>query len=216
MIRNGWIPVDLTAQERRLARQVGASRRGAKEAAGVKDAEWQRKIGFDKVVEGQTMGFAAEMALAKLLGLEADTTISKSGNRGAHLSYPREDKPALIFNAMWASDPTYDMRYLPDKIPQAHIFMMVTAEDLESTFWIVGGISRKRFREEFRRVDYGYGTRLAVAQSQLQPASRLVNLLELNERERRLREQYTQNRVHEQKSMGYLFDDDIADHIDNG
>jgi hypothetical protein len=188
----GWIPVLFSKEEQRMIEQVGSSRRGSKVAAGIKSAV---NLGLDLELDGQIKGFAAECALAKLLGVEPDTTINIGGNDGVHLKTPQG-----TFNAAFASKTTYDMRYMPDRVPPVDYLVLVTGT-LEA-MWIVGYTTREQFMENAKPKDYGYGWRLSLSQGLLVPITILVEDLGLEERAAELRSAY---KSHLDTMQGSLF-----------
>lgn len=203
---SGWIPVHFTESEITRIQQVGASRRGAKAASGMDTTTLQHS--HQKGVYGQQMGFAAEYALAKLLGLAPDTRIRKGGNSGVHLSLrrprtQRHEAHTLTFNAAWVSDPTYDLRFGTGQVPPVDVFVLTTGR--LPTLYLVGCISRRKFKGQAKLVDYGHGERLSVPQSELSPISSLIQHLGLTGRERALRRAYRQYRATEVENYGALF-----------
>jgi hypothetical protein len=188
----GWIPSTFSAEDRKVIEHIGGSRRGSKVAAGIQSAV---NLGLELELEGQVHGFAAEWALARLLGAEVDKTINLSGNDGVHLVTPHG-----TFNAAFASKAHYNMRYMPDRVPPVDRMVLVTG-NLE-TMWLIGYVSREEFMALARPKDYGYGWRLALPQGELRPISLLVEELGLQENASLLRDIY---RSHLDNVQGSLF-----------
>lgn len=200
MSQAGWITVHFTEEEQQQIIQVGSSRRGAKEASGMSgeklEAEYQEGYG------GFALAFAAEYALAKLLGVEPDTKISRTGNGGQHATL-EVDGTEYTFNAAYVSDPTYDLKFTPSRVPDADVFMLVSG-DVE-TMRIMGGVSAEVFQQKSREVDYGYGLRLMMEQADLTPARTIAGHMGLDDRLSELDEAHREKRLQRQAQFGSLF-----------
>jgi hypothetical protein len=202
----GWIPVPFTDEERKLIIQVGSSRRGAKEASGMSGQKLEADHQFGS--NGQVMGYAAEFALAKLLGAEPDTDISRTGNGGEHMRVEHYGRQ-ISFNAAWISDPTYDLRFDPNRVPSTSIYMLLTG-DLNG-MQIIGGVSRSEFQGKCEERDFGFGLRLVLSQAKLTPARTIARYFGVDGRVEVLEEAHRENRLQREKQYGSLFDPDHQD-----
>lgn len=196
----GWIPVHFTDEEKNEIVQVGSSRRGAKEASGMSGEKLEAEHQFGG--NGQVMGFAAEYALAKLLGEDPDTQISTGGNGGAHVTTERYDRK-ISLNAAWISDPTYDLRFDPNRIPEASIYMLLTG-DLDGMY-VIGGVSSDAFRGKCEEKDFGFGLRLVVEQGKLTPARQIASYFGVDERVGEFDEAHREKRLRKEAQYGSLF-----------
>lgn len=201
MSQAGWITVHFDEQEQEQIVQIGSSRRGAKEASGMSgeklEAEYQDGCG------GFVKAYAAECTIAKMLGVEPQTDISRSGNSGKHVSMDLNGRE-LWFNAAYVSDPTYDLKFTPDRIPDADVFMLTCGEPPEK-MRIMGGVSAESFQKACSERDYGHGLRLAVDQSDLTPARTICSHLGLGNRLEYLDEADRKKRLQEKRKYGSLF-----------
>lgn len=197
---DGWIPVPFTEGEQQEIRQVGASRRGAKRAWGI--AKTLECLSERSHLTGQTMGFASEYALAKLLGVEPDTRITITGNKGVHL-----EAHGLRFNAAWASQPTYDLRHSPDRVPPVDVMVLCTGND--RLMWLVGCISRARFARLAVPKDYGHGERLTVEQHRLAPLADMCRFLGIEDRMRAFLDAHQEAQLARIEAEGNLFTESV-------
>jgi len=209
MSHAGWITVHFSEEEQQQIVQIGSSRRGVKEASGMSgeklEAEYQDGYG------GMVMAYAAECALAKMLGVEPDRDVSRTGNGGQH-ARADFDGTEYIFNAAYISDPTYDLKFTPNHIPDADAFMLVCGDSPE-TMRIIGGISAGRFQQECEEVDYGFGLRLMVPQTGLVPARTIASQLGLEDQLDRLDRQDREKRLRDQRKAGSLFGEPATDDL---
>lgn len=215
----GWVPVHFEEDEQEEIIQVGSSRRGAKEASGIYSEE-QLQADYQHGTDGHVMAFAAEYALAKALGVEADTEISRGGNGGKHvkIEVPTgeldensfQEHREVTLNASWIGDPTWDMRYNPNRIPGADIYMLVFGDGLKS-MRIIGGISSDQFRKKCRERDFGFGLRLVVGQEKLAPPRKIMRYLGAGGRLEELDEAHREKRLQHEAQFGSLFDESHQD-----
>jgi hypothetical protein len=121
------------------------------------------------------MGQLGEMACGKGLGLQVDRTVTPSGDNGHDLStalgkniqVKTSTLPQLIFNApeLFVSDYAVLVQFFGDKqLPH-----------VDSKFTILGWTTRELFLANHYKHDYGYGIRLVMDASQLQPIEVLIN-----------------------------------------
>ena len=123
------------------------------------------------------MGRLGEVAVAKVLGLQVDDSISPSGDDGHDLKtvlgrsiqVKTSTLPQLIFNAsyLFISDYAVLVRFIGDKqLPH-----------VDSKFEIMGWVEREIFLAKHFNHDYGYGVRLVMNADQLKPIEELLNEL---------------------------------------
>jgi len=200
MSQAGWVPVHFSEKEQKQIVQIGSSRRAAKEASGMDGEKLEAE--HQKGYSGMVMAYCVECALAKFLGVEPDRDVSRTGNSGKHATFEHEGRE-IVFNACYISDPTYDLRFDPNRMPDAEVFMLLTG-DLEK-MRIIGGISAEAFQQQCEERDYGFGLRLAVRQSDLAPARTIAGYLGLDDRLSKLDEHDRQKRLREKRKHGSLF-----------
>jgi len=200
MSQAGWVPINFNEEEQKQIVQIGSSRRAAKEASGMDGEKLEAK--YQKGYSGMVMAYCAECALAKFLGVEPDRDVSRRGNSGAHAIFDHEGRE-IVFNACYISDPTYDLRFDPNRMPDAEVFMLLTG-GLEK-MGVIGGISAGAFQEQCEERDYGFGLRLAVGQSDLTPARTIARYLGLGEWINKLDGHDRQKRLREKRKHGSLF-----------
>jgi len=213
---SAWVPVHIDEEEQEEIIQIGSSRRGAKEASGIY-SDTQLEADHQYGTDGHVMAFAAEYALAKALGVDPDREIKLGGNEGKHVevevptgeldenSFPVYRDVTL--NASWIGDPTWDMRYDPNRIPGADIYVLIYGDDLES-MRIIGGISGDKFRSKCQERDFGFGLRLVVDQGKLAPARRIIRWLGAGDRLEDLDVEHRDKRLQREAQFGSLFGDD--------
>ena len=171
----------------------------------------QLKEEFQRGAQGAAQSYAAECALAIALGSKPHTDASKRGSNGKHVKVAKSGRD-LWLNACWGSDPTWDLKYSPNRIPEADIFLLTTG-NMDETMWVVGGMSRKAFLSSAKARDYGHGERLAVEQSKLTPAGEIARYLGAGGVVDRLRKEHREKRLRHQRKQGSLFGE-MDDHRD--
>lgn len=208
-MEHGWLPVLLTAGEEKIIEQVGGSRLGVKAASGMRGEALQSI--HQRGAQGQIMGYAAECALRKLLSQSFDENVSRRGNAGRHarLLFEHETPAGEAYskeytvNAAYVSDPTYDLRFSPDRVPEADILTLWTGT--LPLMWLMGVVSRRAFLEGAEQVDLGYGVRLLFKQSRLAPPRDFVRFAVAEERAKALCNLYRTYQRIELKRHGDLF-----------
>ena len=196
-----WIPVNFPEDQQEFIRKVGVSRFRVKEASGMSERQLREK--FQSGAQGAAQSYAAECALAMALGSKPHTDASKRGSNGRHVKVTKNGRD-LWLNACWGSDPTWDLKYSPNRIPEADIFALTTGQ-MDETMWVIGGMSRKAFLSSAKAKDYGHGERLAVEQTGLTPAGEIARYLGAGDVVDRLRKEHREKRLRHQEKQGSLF-----------
>lgn len=213
----GWVPVHFDENEQEEIIQIGSSRRGVKEASGMRGEKLEASHQFG--ADGQVMGYAAECALAKVLGTQPQRDVSRRGNQGVHVEFPTDDldehsfRKHVTFNAAWVSDPTYDLRFNPNRVPKADVFMLLSG-DLDDAMWIVGGVSRDSFKRQCKEMNFGHGLRLVVPQAQLTPARKILRYFGVEDNIRDLEQEHREKRLRREAQYGSLFGEPERKHRD--
>lgn len=167
--------VDLDADEVQVTLDFVEALRLDKEKHGVTD----RMFDQGNTSEGiNVIGHLGEQAVAKVLGLKADTTVLTGGDVGHDLflgetsiQVKTSTLPQLLFNAkhLFVSDVAILAQFIGESKRSAE-------EDPRFMIW--GWIERKEFMKRYHQENYGYGVRLAVDAQTLSPLDTLIEYIE--------------------------------------
>ena len=109
-----------------------------------------------------------EAAVATLIGVDIDRKLHLHGDAGWDIT-ENQDKYQVKYNT-YRNGQLYFTKLEEFKAPVA----ILVTNNKDMTFEIVGYITRERFMKEHYETDYGYGTRYAVNQEQLDPITTLL------------------------------------------
>lgn len=167
----GWIAIRLHSDDLRLVEQVGVGRQHTKDSAGVAD---QRLDHHKTSQEVHRLGFAAELAVAKLLEIPPDIRLGPKGNKSISLR-KNNARISVEYNSLaWG-----DLRFEKPKLPKADYFVLVTGNI--PYLKIVGWADRKWVLANVEQTWLpGQGKRWIVQQAKLRPPEELLFLFGLD------------------------------------
>lgn len=165
------IAVDLTPEEVQETLDFVAAMRKDKVSNSVTDMMFD----IGNTSEGiNVIGHLGEQAVAKVLGIKADTTVLTHGDVGhdlylgdATIQVKTSTLAMLMFNSapLFKSDVAILVQFIGED--KKH------AED-DPRFRVWGYVERKEFLRDHYKIDHGYGVRLAMDATNLQPLEFLV------------------------------------------
>ena len=174
----------LTAETRSDLWQLAGRRNGSKQP------EWTRRVSdvFNDH-EVDFLGLVGEAAPSKVLGVPFDRSVHAHGDGGTDLVLPDQRIVATKFNHRQHGYLIFEERagdvereHLADFSADLAVLTVggcdsrschcITAP--EWRLWVVGSITRDRFLTEYRRADWGLGSRYYVPASALDPIEQLV------------------------------------------
>jgi len=157
------IGIELSKEQRKEIRRVGRARQKAKTT--------ERKAADRSGTQLHVDGFAAEYALATLLGVAPNKQVSPRGTKGVSLR-----ARGASFNTKWVSKSWYDLRYWPNQVP--HVEFMVLCDQSLPTIRLVGWVSRSQFMDRYYDKELpGMGHRWLVDREDLNPMLSLFDAL---------------------------------------
>jgi hypothetical protein len=165
------IEVELTDDEVQRTLNFVERMRKDKVHHNVTDRMFDRKNTSEGI---NVIGHLGEASVAKVLGLNPDTTVLTGGDDGNDLTLGSTTiqvktsvLPSLIFNApeLFKSDVAILTQYVGQDKTQSQ-------EDPRFVVW--GWIERATFLQLHHKKDYGYGTRLVMAATKLHALDSLV------------------------------------------
>jgi hypothetical protein len=165
------IPVELSAEEVQQTLDFVAAMREDKTDNAVRDMMFDQGNTSEGI---NVIGHLGEQAVAKVLGLEADTTVRTHGDVGHDLymgdttiQVKTSTLDQLLFNAahLFKSDVAILAQFKGADKQHAE-------EDPRFVIW--GYVERKDFLDKHYRIDHGYGVRLAMDAGHLSPLEFLV------------------------------------------
>lgn len=162
-----WIRVIFTETEIATIERVAAARQSSKDALGLHDGKLTDRSGNAT----HAIGFAAEYALAKVLDVQPDMTISAKGHGGVSLK-----AFGATFNTHYNKLAWGDLRYRPKKVPKVTFCVLVTG-DLPRLY-LCGWATRDevmRGKEELTL--NGQGVRWLYERSKLHPMADIQRAL---------------------------------------
>lgn len=155
--------ITFTEDDLALIRYTAGKRQASKDRCGIVDGKLRDDAGSDV----HLIGFAAELALARFLGVQPDLTIGPRGHRGKSVRYGQKS-----LNTHYNSRDHGDLRYFPDKVPDVDALVLVIGA--LPTLRLVGWVSRAEFdRTCIVQSLPGMGERWLFAQRMLAPMNTL-------------------------------------------
>lgn len=164
--------ITLCEEEISRAKNIASARNGTQEGMGFKTNKWTKaRSGFDS----HFIGLCGELAGAKALGAVIDDSIYIGGDDGTDV---------VAFGLTWQiKTSTYtgddvELKFNRPEDFKSQAAMLVQSKSIANHL-IVGVIGRKKFLTIAKKVDYGYGQRLAVIGGDLTSMSQLSRIVHM-------------------------------------
>jgi hypothetical protein len=113
-------------------------------------------------------GLIGEAAVATLLGVDVDRKLHLHGDAGWDI-----EEAGGRYQVKYNTHRNGQLYFSSIEEFKAPVAILVTQEE-DLTYRLRGWISKDRFMKVYHETDYGYGTRYAVDQEQLEPISTLL------------------------------------------
>lgn len=163
------IYIRFTERQVEVITEVGRERQAVKTRKGVPEGKAADRDGADLHV----MGFAAEAALAVLLGTKPNRHISVRGSKGVSLR-----AHGRSFNTKWVRTDWYDLRFFPGKVPRVYGFVL--CDGALPTLRLVGWVPRRIIMQGYVKKELpGQGLRWIYPRDALWSMQRLLDELDL-------------------------------------